>query len=70
MNVLPEINIVCFNQVTQHSYSKGGAKESDIIKEALALSTSLPHDHIVQTLADLSTCIKLGNCELPVKHFK
>lgn len=48
----------------------GGAKESDIIKEALALSTSLSHEHIIQTLADLSTCIKLGNCELPIKHFK
>ncbi|XP_055308812.1 CLIP-associating protein isoform X8 [Sitodiplosis mosellana] len=47
-----------------------GAKESEVMKEALALSTSLPHEQIVQTLADLSTCIKLGNCELPVKHFK
>lgn len=48
----------------------GGARESDIIKEALALGPSLPHEHIIQTLADLSTCIKLGNCELPIKHFK
>lgn len=48
----------------------GGAKEPDIIKEALSLTISLPHEHIIQTLADLSTCIKLGNCELPIKHFK
>ncbi|XP_031628993.1 CLIP-associating protein isoform X3 [Contarinia nasturtii] len=47
-----------------------GAKESDIVNDALLLNTSMSNEHIVQTLADLSTVIKLGNCELPVKHFK
>lgn len=47
-----------------------GAKESDIVKEALSLNLNMPHEHIIQTLADLSTCIKLGNCELPIKYFK
>lgn len=48
----------------------GNTRESDIIKEALALDVGIPLEHIVQVLADLSTCIKLGNCELPIKHFK
>lgn len=48
----------------------GGAKESDIVKDAISLSVNTPQNVIIQTLADLSTCIKLGNCELPIKHFK
>lgn len=51
-------------------YIAGGAKESDIIKSAIILSVDTPQEVITQTLADLSTCIKLGNCELPIKHFK
>lgn len=48
----------------------GGAKETDIIKASVVLTNTTPSDVIIQTLADLSTCIKLGTCELPIKNFK
>lgn len=51
-------------------YLQGGTQESDVIRETLALVITMPHEHIIQTLADLSTCIKLGNCEQPIKNFK
>lgn len=49
---------------------KGGVKESNIVKDSLDLTVNMPHEHITQALANLSTCIKLGNCELPIKQFK
>lgn len=52
------------------SFLSVGAKESDILNDAIALSPNHPTNVIVQTLADLTTCIKYGNCELPIKHFK
>lgn len=45
-------------------------KESDIIRDAIALTVNSPVEVAVQTLADMSTCIKLGNCELPIKNFR
>lgn len=65
-------NVQQFNVIFHfvHFIHSGGAKESNIVNDSLLLSTSMSNEHIVQTLADLSTVIKLGNCELPVKNFK
>lgn len=48
----------------------GGAKESDIVQSAIIINANTPTEVITQTLADLSTCVKLGNCELAIKNFK
>ncbi|XP_062552163.1 CLIP-associating protein isoform X8 [Armigeres subalbatus] len=48
----------------------GGVKENDIIKAAIVLSHETNPETIVQVLENLQTCIKHGNCELPIKNFK
>lgn len=49
---------------------ENGSSESDIIKAAIILNLETNAELIQQTLADLSVCIKSGNCELPNKNFK
>lgn len=49
---------------------ENGSSESDIIKAAIVLNLETNAELIQQTLADLSVCIKSGNCELPNKNFK
>ncbi|XP_019538654.1 CLIP-associating protein isoform X2 [Aedes albopictus] len=48
----------------------GGIKENDIIKAAIILSHETSPETCVQVLENLQTCIKHGNCELPIKNFK
>lgn len=49
----------------------GGLRESEIIKQSIGLvSLESDPEHIIQTLINLRTCIKYGNCELPIKNFK
>ncbi|XP_065094586.1 CLIP-associating protein isoform X2 [Ochlerotatus camptorhynchus] len=47
-----------------------GVKENDVIKAAIVLSHDTNTETIVQVLENLQTCIKHGNCELPIKNFK
>ncbi|XP_055919466.1 CLIP-associating protein isoform X8 [Eupeodes corollae] len=49
---------------------ENGSSESDIIKAAIVLNLDTNSEVIQQTLADLSVCIKSGNCDLPNKNFK
>lgn len=70
MSILAQQGKIVRSLITFSSAFLGGAKESDIIKSAIVLSVNTPQETIIQTLADLSTCIKFGNCDLPIKHFK
>ncbi|XP_021695281.1 CLIP-associating protein isoform X5 [Aedes aegypti] len=63
----------------QHQYTltdtgelivEGGIKENDVIKAAIVLSHETSPETCVQVLENLQTCIKHGNCELPIKNFK
>lgn len=45
-------------------------KENDIVKAAIILSHDTSTEVIVQVLENLQTCIKYGNCEVPIKNFK
>ncbi|XP_055538190.1 CLIP-associating protein isoform X3 [Wyeomyia smithii] len=49
---------------------ENGTKEHDVIKAAILLSHDTSSDTTVQVLENLQTCIKYGNCELPIKNFK
>ncbi|XP_055625221.1 CLIP-associating protein isoform X3 [Toxorhynchites rutilus septentrionalis] len=66
-------------QQRHHSYTymdtgelivESGIKENDIIKVAIVLSHDTNPEKIVQVLENLQTCIRYGNCELPIKNFK
>lgn len=66
-------------QQRHHSYTltdtgelvvENGVKENDIIKAAIILSHDTHSEMTVQVLENLQTCIKYGNCELPIKNFK
>lgn len=50
----------------------GGLRETEIIKQAINLGASEQSDpdHIIQAMVNLMTCIRHGNCELPIKNFK
>lgn len=45
-------------------------KENDVVKAAIILSHDTSTEVIVQVLENLQTCIKYGNCEVPIKNFK
>lgn len=48
-----------------------GIRESEVIKQTIELShENIDPDHMMQVLVNLMICIKNGNCELPIKHFK
>ncbi|KAG4077169.1 hypothetical protein HA402_016156 [Bradysia odoriphaga] len=48
----------------------GDLEESEIVKTATMLSLDSPTDATLQVLNNLGDCIRHGNCELPIKHFK
>ncbi|KAG4077272.1 hypothetical protein HA402_009901 [Bradysia odoriphaga] len=48
----------------------GDLEESEIVKTATMLSLDSPTDATIQVLNNLGDCIRHGNCELPIKHFK
>lgn len=49
-----------------------GVRESEVIKQAIALSQieNCDPEYMMQVLVNLMVCIKNGNCELPIKNFK
>lgn len=49
---------------------ENGTHESEIIKVALTITPDMPVSVVQTALANLGTCIKSGNCELPNKHFR
>ncbi|XP_039448965.1 CLIP-associating protein isoform X6 [Culex pipiens pallens] len=66
-------------QQRHHSYTisetgelivENEVKENDIVKAAIILSHDTSTEVIVQVLENLQTCIKYGNCEVPIKNFK
>lgn len=44
--------------------------ESDVVKEALLLNAESNPDHVKAVLSNLAACVKFGNGDIPVKHFK
>lgn len=50
----------------------GGLRESEVIKQAIALAQieNCDPDYMAQVLVNLMICIKNGNCELPIRNFK
>lgn len=66
-------------QQRHHSYTfsetgelivENDVKENDVVKAAIILSHDTSTEVIVQVLENLQTCIKYGNCEVPIKNFK
>ncbi|CAO1428288.1 unnamed protein product [Diamesa tonsa] len=66
-------------QKQQHSFHiennevvlEKGIRESEVIRQTIELShENIDPDHMMQVLVNLMICIKNGNCELPIKHFK
>lgn len=66
-------------QQRHHSYTftdtgelvvENDIKENDVVKAAIILSHDTSTEVIVQVLENLQTCIKYGNCEVPIKNFK
>lgn len=53
-------------------YPLGGLRESEVIKQAIALAQieNCDPDYMAQVLVNLMICIKNGNCELPIRNFK
>ncbi|CRL07696.1 CLUMA_CG020652, isoform B [Clunio marinus] len=51
---------------------ENGIRESEIIKQAVALAhiENADTDYIVQVFLNLTTCIANGTCDLPKKYFK
>ncbi|KAG5670591.1 hypothetical protein PVAND_000842 [Polypedilum vanderplanki] len=49
-----------------------GLRESEVIKQTIGIATLENSDpeYVMQVLVNLMTCIKHGNCELPIKNFK
>jgi hypothetical protein len=49
-----------------------GVRESEVIKQAIALAQidNSDPDYMLQVLTNLMICIRHGNCELPIKSFK
>lgn len=48
----------------------GDLKESEVVKTATMLSLDSPEEATIQVLNNLGDCIRHGNCELPIKHFR
>jgi len=50
----------------------GGLRESEVVKQTITIATLENNDpeYISQVLVNLMTCIRHGNCELPIKNFK
>jgi hypothetical protein len=50
----------------------GGLRESEVVKQAISIQSLENSDpeYISQVLVNLMTCIRHGNCELPIKNFK
>lgn len=44
--------------------------EADVVREALALNADTNPEHVKAVLSNLAACVKFGNGDLPVKHFK
>lgn len=44
--------------------------ETDVVREALALNADSNPEHVKAVLSNLAACVKFGNGEIPVKHFK
>lgn len=44
--------------------------EADVVREALALNADSNPEHVKAVLSNLAACVKFGNGEIPVKHFK
>jgi hypothetical protein len=49
-----------------------GLKESDVVKQTIAMATldNYTEEYAGQVLNNLKICIKYGNCEIENKHFK
>lgn len=48
----------------------GDLRESEVVKTATMLTLESPEEATVQVLNNLGDCIRHGNCELPIKHFR
>ena len=44
--------------------------ESDVVREALTLNADSNPEVVKAVLSNLAACVKFGNGEIPVKHFK
>lgn len=44
--------------------------ENDVVREALALNAETNPEHVKAVLSNLAACVKFGNGDIPVKHFK
>jgi hypothetical protein len=55
-----------------HDPISEGVRESEVIKQAIALAQvdNCDPEYMMQVLVNLMICIKNGNCELPIKNFK
>lgn len=67
-------NVVHSNAI---SYSADGQviiensiMESDVVREALSLNAETNPEHVKAVLSNLAACVKFGNGDIPVKHFK
>lgn len=47
-----------------------GNLESDIIKSAMLITENTPTEVVKRVIDDLAVCVRNGNCDLPIKHFK
>ncbi|CAH1728220.1 unnamed protein product [Chironomus riparius] len=49
-----------------------GLRESEVVKQTISIATleNSDSEYISQVLVNLMTCIRHGNCELPIKNFK